>query len=561
MGRITRKKRFWIPVFLLFCMVSLLVYYKQVTRLLPPPLPVSHLSESQRRVSADATFMKLGANTLQKNEFGLWEMYVEGNAYERGKAHGILCKELIAWQEAVFVKQIRQLVPNESYLRFLNYGLLYFNKDLDEHIPTEYLQEIYGVSEAHPDSFDFIGEKYARILNYHAAHDIGHAMQQYMLVGCTSFSAWSSYTADSQLILGRNFDFYAGDDFARNKVVSFFRPDSGYKFMTVSWPGFIGAVSGMNEHGLALTINASAGNPPLSTRTPIALLTREILQYARNINEAVAIARKRQTFVSESILLASADDGRSIIIEKSPDTLGIYTPPGARLSCSNHYQSAAFATEENHLDNMSNSDSPYRLARMNELQDQHAAMNVQAAADILRNRDGLFGSAIGLGNQKSVNQLICHHSVIIKPQERKIWVSAPPYNLGSYVCYDLRTVFNRMAEAQERSTFFEREQNIAPDPFLYSAEYKRYELFRQMRPLLLFFTQHPDVPQPTATFFERFEAANPSWYHTHVMLGDYYAARNEKEKAIKAYQRALKLEFASKGEKERTTQKLQKLLK
>ncbi|MGQ3012955.1 MAG: C45 family autoproteolytic acyltransferase/hydrolase [Flavobacteriales bacterium] len=559
MSRFTRKKRFWIPVFVLFCIISFVFYYKKVTRLDPPTVPVVTLNDTQRIANPEGTFYKLGANTLQKNEFGLWEMYVEGNAYERGRAHGILSKELIGYQEGVFVKQIRQLVPNASYLRFLNYGLLYFNKDLDEHIPDEYLQEIYGVSQSHPDTFDFIGEKYARILNYHAAHDIGHAMQQYMLVGCTSFSAWSSYTADSQLIVGRNFDFYAGDDFARNKVVSFFRPEKGYKFMTVSWPGFIGAVSGMNEHGLALTINASAGNPPLKTRTPIALLTREILQFARNIDEAVAIARKRETFVSESILLASAEDGRSIIIEKSPDTLGIYTPPGARLSCSNHYQSAAFAADEKHLENIAGSDSPYRFARMNELQDQHPGITVQDAADILRNKEGLFHTDIGLGNQKSVNQLICHHSVIIKPQERKIWVSAPPYNLGTYVCYDLRTVFDNMAAAKAPSEFFTRELNLAPDPFLYTKTYKRFELFRQMKPLLLYFTKHPDAAQPIAAFFEKFEAYNPNWYHTHVMLGDYYAARGEHEKARKAYQKALKLEIASKGEKEATEKKLEEL--
>lgn len=559
MARFTRKKRFWIPVFLLFCLVSFIFYYKEVTRLEPPQVPALDIDETQLYISPDGNFRKLGQHTLQKNRYGLWEMYVEGNAYERGKAHGILSKDLIAYQEAVFVKQIRQLVPSSSYLSLLNYGLLYFNKDLDEHIPEEYLEEIYGISQAHPDSFDFIGEKYARVLNYHAAHDIGHAMQQYMLVGCTSFSAWSSYTADSQLILGRNFDFYAGEGFARNKVVSFFNPEEGHRFMTVSWPGFIGAVSGMNEQGLALTINASAGNPPLNTRTPIALLTREILQYARTIDEAVAIARKRETFVSESILLASAADGRSIIIEKSPDTLGIYTPPAERLSCSNHYQSAAFENDPVHLQNIANSDSPYRFARMNELRDEHPGLSVQDAAAILRNREGLFGSDIGLGNQKSVNQLLCHHSVIIKPQERKIWVSAPPYNLGTYVCYDLDKVFSRMPATGSRTEICETGLNIAPDPFLYSDTYRQFEIFRQMRPLLLYFTRHPDVAQPEPVFFEKFEAYNPNWYHTHVMLGDYYTARGDKAQAIRAYRKALKLEFATRSEKEETAGKLEKL--
>ena len=155
----------------------------------------------------------------------------------------------------------------------------------------------------------------------HAAHDIGHAVQDLALVGCSSFAAWGKKSEDGNLILGRNFDFYASDAFAENKIVAFINPKEGHPFMMVTWPGMIGVVSGMNIEGLTVTINAGKSKIPLIAKTPISILTREILQYARNIDEAIAIAKKRKVFVSESIMVGSANDNKAILIEVSPKNL------------------------------------------------------------------------------------------------------------------------------------------------------------------------------------------------------------------------------------------------
>ena len=87
------------------------------------------------------------------------------------------------------------------------------------------------------------------------------------------------------MIIGRNFDFYVGDHFSENKIVSFEKPADGFKFMYVTWGGFIGVVSGMNEKGLTVTINAAKSDIPSGSATPVSLVAREILQYAENIQE------------------------------------------------------------------------------------------------------------------------------------------------------------------------------------------------------------------------------------------------------------------------------------
>ena len=127
------------------------------------------------------------------------------------------------------------------------------------------------------------------------------------------------------MIIGRNFDFYVGDHFSENKIVAFEHPSEGHKFMSVTWGGFIGVVSGMNEKGLTVTINAAKSDSHGSA-TPVSLVAREILQYAENIAEAEAIARKRKMFVSESFLVGSAEDGKAVIIEKTPDSCRFMIP-------------------------------------------------------------------------------------------------------------------------------------------------------------------------------------------------------------------------------------------
>ncbi len=299
---------------LLVAAIALVLYYKFAISI-DIPENVNTAALQLERKQTGEHFYSIKNNWLRKNKQGIWEMYLEGEAFERGVVHGKLAKELVVKQEDDFVGQIKQLIPSEFYLNFLKYFIVWFNRDIDQYIPEEYKKEIYGVSFSASPNYTFIGTNYERILNYHAAHDIGHALQDKQMVpGCTAFSTWGSRSSDSSLILGRNFDFFVGEGFAEEKIVCFIKPDSGYKLMYVTWGGFTGVVSGMNEKGLTITLNASKSDVPAGSAMPISVLAREILQYASNIKEAYAIAESRKTFVSEALMIGSAEDDKTYII-------------------------------------------------------------------------------------------------------------------------------------------------------------------------------------------------------------------------------------------------------
>jgi isopenicillin-N N-acyltransferase-like protein len=418
------------------------------------------------------------------------------------------------------------------------------NRKLDDHIPLEYLREIYGVSLQASESYSFIGPPYQRIMDYHAAHDIGHALQNMNLVACTAIGVSGSRSADGQLLVGRNFDFSMGDDFARNKIIAFYRPDHGYSFASISWGGMIGVVSGMNDQGLVVTLNAAKSGIPKSAKTPTSILARQILQYASTIEEAFELASQSETFVAESFLISSAKDGKTVVIEKSPLGLDIYDPGDEMLVLTNHFQGEKFRNSELTLRNMEEGSSVYRWERARELLERTGKHDEETFAKILRDRLGRGDADIGMGNEKSVNQLIAHHSVIFKPMELKIWVSAFPYSLGAYLCYDLNEVFADSAGIYDQ--LYIPEETIDEDPFLASREFRDYLEYRQETRrirIIIEESRHGEAEDPV---MERYLALNPNYYYPYFLAGEYYRVTGNIVLADEMYKRSLSLEIPRK---------------
>lgn len=494
-------------------------------------------------------------NFMRRSESGLWELFVRGDALERGDAIGKLSADLLHHQEKVFVDQIREIIPSDSYLKFLRFFIVLFNRNLGENVPEEYREEIYGISLSCTHDYDFIGTPYERQLNYHAAHDLGHTMQDYMLVGCSSFATWGTQSADSSLLIGRNFDFYVGDAFAENKQVTFCAPSKGYKFASIGWPGMIGVLSGMNETGLTVTINAAKSAMPTSSATPISILTREILQYASTIDEALAIAQKRNTFVSESILIGSAKDGRAAIIEKSPEKTVLFNGKEKdRIICTNHYQSEAFAKDERNIENIQTSDSPYRYARLEELISENQPMNPVKAASILRNHKGRQNADLGLANEMAINQFIAHHSVIFQPEKQLMWVSTSPWQCGKYVAYDLNLIFKKAIAL--RAEIYIPELTIPADEFMQEPEFEQLLTYKRLTPLLLKKIKAKEKVEDS--LLKEYEASNSSFYYVYEVLGNYYEAIRQPQQAVGYWKKALTRPIPKLQEKERIQQKIQK---
>ncbi|MCX6240454.1 MAG: C45 family autoproteolytic acyltransferase/hydrolase [Bacteroidetes bacterium] len=551
-----RKRRIWLTIFILAAIILSLWSWFRISININPPAVADRSSDTLKVIKLTDEMSRCGQSWLKKDSSGLWLMYLKGSPYQCGLTNGRLARNLIYTQEKAFISQIRKMIPSDFYLHFLRYFIYWFNRDLDTYVPLEYKQEIFGVSRSASDDFAFIGNNYQRMLNYHSAHDIGHALEQLSLVGCTSFAAWGNSSADGSLILGRNFDFYMGDEFARNKIVCFEQPDSGHAFMMVTWGGMIGAVSGMNEEGLTVTINAARSKIPLSARTPISLLAREILQYASTVYEAYAIAEKRHTFVSESLLIGSAKDGRAAIIEKSPFKTALLQPKGTTVLCTNHFQSADFAGDSLNQQNIRSGTSLYRMRRLREDMNLQAPLNVEKAAWILRDRAGLKGRDIGMGNEKAMNQLIAHHSVIFMPSRLLVWVSTGPWQLGAYKCFDLRKIFHNFAPSDQGMEIDETAKAIQPDIFLKSNGYKAFIEFRSMKRILFNCIKSGSKLTNESSFVSAFIHTNPGYYESWFLAAEYFYRMKKTALARSYYYKALQCEVPAMQEKQKIIRRI-----
>ena len=485
----------------------------------------------------DSTFTS-DKNSLLKNKQGQWELYLEGDPLQRGLVNGALTQSLIHKQEHAFIDKVQELVPSKFKQSLLRQFLKWYNRKLYLHVPEEYKTEIYGISQYTSPEFNNVAPSYLRVLYLHAAHDIGHALSDLALVGCTAFAAWGNKTEDGSLLLARNLDFYAGDEFAEEKVIAFVKPDKGYPYMSVVWGGFIGNLSGMNLEGLTVTINAGKSDVPLIAKTPISLLSREILQYAKNIDEAVAIARKREVFVSESIMVGSAHDKKAVLIEVSPAKFEVYEVVNStQLICSNHFQSEPYKDDKNNTETIRDSHSQYRYERMEELLGQNDKVNPVKAASIMRNREGLNDLALGYGNEKAINQLLAHHTVIFKPEQKLVWVSSNPYNLGQFTAYDLNEIFSAARPMPEVKSMQVPTLIIPEDPFNQSRFIWMYEEFRvQDREIDNAIAKQENLP---AGFIDTYQKLNPDFWKVYYSAGVYYynegylaAARDQFRKAL-----------------------------
>jgi hypothetical protein len=369
------------------------------------------------------------------------------------------------------------------------------------------------------------------MLNYHAAHDVSYMMIDNPLVsraGCTAFGAWGGATEHGHLLTGRNFDWEAAEVFSRDRVVVMCEPDGAIPFISLSWAGMAGVVSGMNRAGISVTVNGAPSSLPGETATPVAMVARDMLQRAHNSAEALDILRRAQVFVSTLWLVGGRADGRFVVVEKTPDSTQVREPEGDSIVCANHFQTPGLRDDPRNRTHIQEATSVARQTRLAELmQPTNGPITIRRAVDLLRDRKLAGGAFAGNGNRAALNAFIATHATVLDLTDGIFWAAAPPHQLGKFVAFDVND-FDRELPAL----------TIDADDTLASGEFEKANAARKKLADGERALKSGDA-RLALTLAEAAEALNPGFYQNAALRGRALRALGRMDEAAKAFEAAL----------------------
>lgn len=160
------------------------------------------------------------------------------------------------------------------------------------------------------------------------------------MTACSTITLPASAAPDHVARFGRNLDFPGFNVADKRTVLLIFHPKDRYAFASIAWPGMIGVLSGMNEHGLTLANMEVDRGRRLPVAMPYTLLYRTILEQCRTVDEAIALLKKTPRQTANNLMLMDASGDRAVV-EITPETVAVRrAPDSAALISTNHHRGA-----------------------------------------------------------------------------------------------------------------------------------------------------------------------------------------------------------------------------
>jgi hypothetical protein len=145
------------------------------------------------------------------------------------------------------------------------------------------------------------------------------------LFHCSGFALFGKATEGGRMYHGRVLDYLRGLGLEQNAVVMIMQPDRGNAWVNVSYAGFVGSVTAMNEKHVAIGEMGGRGQGRWDGK-PMAELLREVMEKANTLDEAVEIMRKGPRTCEYYYVISDAKTKRAVGIAATPDKFETILP-------------------------------------------------------------------------------------------------------------------------------------------------------------------------------------------------------------------------------------------
>jgi hypothetical protein len=235
-------------------------------------------------------------------------LYLEGTPEEMGAQHGALLKKEI---KDVLNRILYGVGVGSSFAK----GRWFFGE----------------IEEAQSRINPFIDPRYLAEMDA-IALATGHEREEIRLANffpelfhCSGFALFGDATTGGKMYHGRVLDYLRGMGLEQNAVVIVCQPDQGNAWVNVSYAGFVGSVTAMNEKHVAIGEMGGRGEGNWDGK-PMAQLIREVMEKAGTLDEAVAIMRKSPRTCEYYYVISDAKTKTAVGIAATPTTFEVVKP-------------------------------------------------------------------------------------------------------------------------------------------------------------------------------------------------------------------------------------------
>jgi len=266
-------------------------------------IPTLGPATGERRVAATA-----GKGRLEIRD-GTRVLFLAGSPEEMGRQHGLLLKPEIV---DVSSKILYGIGVGSSFYK----GNWFFGEvenaqsRVEKFVDPRVLREMDALADA-----TGMHRQEARLSNFFPE-----------LFHCSGFALLGKSTADGHVYHGRVLDYLRGVGLEQNAVVTVYKPDDGrHAWVNLTYAGFVGSVTAMNEKGISIGEMGGGGYGAWDGK-PMAQLVREVMENADTLDEAVAIMKAGPRTCEYYYVIADGKTKQAVGIGATPTTFEVVRP-------------------------------------------------------------------------------------------------------------------------------------------------------------------------------------------------------------------------------------------